>query len=201
MPRLIWVFVGCTGHFVGFVMFLLKLTVIFAHIFLLALFCCVRLQMIWWFSFLFRLYFSYIRTNESHDKTNKMSVCPAKAQISLGICPVWSESSLCAQWVAKDPRFLHAESEDSNQTGRIWVFAGHTFTLLALSCRGSNDDCGATVCNVWDWNLASSGFKPGQQGSNLWSSDPKSGVLTTQQLSTFLPCPYDSKINTLLVEF
>ena len=27
-----------------------------------------------------------------HDKTNKMSVRPAKTQISLGICPVWSES-------------------------------------------------------------------------------------------------------------
>ena len=30
------------------------------------------------------------------DKTNKMTVCPAKTQISLGIRPVWSESSLCA---------------------------------------------------------------------------------------------------------
>ena len=76
-----------------------------------------------------------------HDKTNKMSVHPAKTQISLGIRPVWSESSLCAQWVAMDPRFLHADSEDSDQTGRmprlIWVFAGRTVTLLVLSCRGS----------------------------------------------------------------
>ena len=31
-----------------------------------------------------------------------MSVRPAKTQISLGIRLVWSESSLCAQWVAKD---------------------------------------------------------------------------------------------------
>ena len=63
-----------------------------------------------------------------YDKTNKMTVRPAKTQISLGIRPVWSESSLCAQWVAKDPSFLHADSEDSDQTGRmpmlIWVFAG-----------------------------------------------------------------------------
>ena len=76
-----------------------------------------------------------------HDKTNKMSVRPAKTQISLGIRPVWSESSLCAQWVAKDPRFLHAYIEDSDQTGRmprlIWVIAGRTLTLLVLSCRGS----------------------------------------------------------------
>ena len=54
-----------------------------------------------------------------HDKTSKVSVRPAKTQISLGIRPVWSESLLCAQWVAKDPGFLHADSEDSDQTGRI----------------------------------------------------------------------------------
>ena len=46
-------------------------------------------------------------------KPPKWYVRPAKTQISLGIRPVWSESSLCAQWVAKDPSFLHADSEDS----------------------------------------------------------------------------------------
>ena len=83
-----------------------------------------------------------MRNEPRHDKTNKMSVRPAKTQISLGICPVRSESSLCAQWVGKDPSFLHADSEDSDQTGRmprlIWVFAGRTLTLLVLSCCGSN---------------------------------------------------------------
>ena len=61
-------------------------------------------------------------------------------QISLGIRPVWSESSLCAQWVVKGPRFLHADSENSAQTGRtaiLLVFAGRTAILLVLSCRGS----------------------------------------------------------------
>ena len=43
-----------------------------------------------------------------HDKTNKVSVRPAKTQISL-----------CAQWVAMGPGFLHADSEDSDQTGRM----------------------------------------------------------------------------------
>ena len=79
-----------------------------------------------------------------HDKTNKMSVRPAKTQISLGIRPVWSKASMCAQSKTKDPRFLHADSEDSDQTGRmprlIWVFAGRTLILLVLSCRGSNVD-------------------------------------------------------------
>ena len=31
-----------------------------------------------------------------HDKTNKVTVRPAKTQISLGIHPVWSESLLYA---------------------------------------------------------------------------------------------------------
>ena len=51
-------------------------------------------------------------------------------QISLGIRPVWSESLLCAQWVAKGSVLLQADSEDSDQTGRmrrlIWVFAGRS---------------------------------------------------------------------------
>ena len=53
-----------------------------------------------------------------------------KTQISLCIRPVWSESLLCAQWVAKGSVLLQADSEDSDQTGRmrrlIWVFAGRT---------------------------------------------------------------------------
>ena len=62
----------------------------------------------------------------------------AKTQISLGIRPVWLESSLCAQWVAKDPSFLHADSEDSDQTGRMSrLIAGRALILLVLSWRGS----------------------------------------------------------------
>ena len=52
------------------------------------------------------------------------------------------ESSLWVQSAAKDRRFRHADSEVSDQTGRmsmlIWVFAGHTATLLVLSCHSSN---------------------------------------------------------------
>ena len=53
-----------------------------------------------------------------------------------------AQALLCAQWVAKDPMILPADSEDSDQTGRmlrlIWVFAGRTVILLVLSCCGSN---------------------------------------------------------------
>ena len=49
-----------------------------------------------------------------HDKTNRVSVRPAKTLISLGICPVWSVFTVRA----KDPNFLHADSEDSDQTAQ-----------------------------------------------------------------------------------
>ena len=42
-----------------------------------------------------------------------------------GHCPVWSESSVCTHWVAKDPNFLHADSEDSDQTGWMMVMDQH----------------------------------------------------------------------------
>ena len=45
-------------------------------------------------------------------KQTKWALRPAKTQISLGTRPVWSESSQSAQWVAEDPMFLHADSED-----------------------------------------------------------------------------------------
>ena len=85
-----------------------------------------------------------------HDKTNKMSVPPAKTPISLGIRPVWSESSLSA-WRNLGSLSTHwVHSEDSDQTERmprlIWVFTGRTLILLVLSCRGSVENSGN---NVW----------------------------------------------------
>ena len=45
-----------------------------------------------------------------HDKTNKMT-CPQGSLRSAWV-DVLLESSQCAQWVAEDPVFLHADSED-----------------------------------------------------------------------------------------
>ena len=65
----------------------------------------------------------------------------AKTQISLGIRPVWSESSLCAQWVAKDPSFLHASVMILIRLGGCpgWSGAllGAHAILLVLSRGGS----------------------------------------------------------------
>ena len=78
-----------------------------------------------------------------HDKTNKMAVHPAKTQLSLGMCPVWSESLLCTRWVAKYLSFLHADSEDPDQTGQLpsWSessLGAHAIFWLVLSWGGSN---------------------------------------------------------------
>ena len=67
-----------------------------------------------------------------------MTVRPAKTQISLGIRPVWSESSLSA-WRKLGSLATHwAHSEDSDQTGRmprfIWVFADQTGRMPRLIC-------------------------------------------------------------------
>ena len=85
-----------------------------------------------------------------HDKTNKMSVRPAKTQISLGIRPVWSESLLSAwrklgSWAIY---WAHREDwSDWRMPRLICVFAGRTDTLLVLSCRGSYILCTSLIIN------------------------------------------------------
>ena len=65
-----------------------------------------------------------------HDETNKVAVRPANTQISLGIRPVWSETSL-STWRKLGSLATHSvHSNNSDQTGRmprlIWVFTGHS---------------------------------------------------------------------------
>ena len=74
-------------------------------------------------------------------KPTKWQVGPARTQISLGIRPVWSESTLSA-WRKPGSLATHwTQSEDSDQVGRIpkriWVLAGRKVILLILS-RGSS---------------------------------------------------------------
>ena len=83
-----------------------------------------------------------IEMSRDMTKPTKLSVGPGKTQISLGIRPVWSKSSLSA-WRNSGSLATHwAHSEDSDQTGRmptvISVFAVRTLILLVLICRGSN---------------------------------------------------------------
>ena len=59
-----------------------------------------------------------------------MSVRPAKTQSSLGIRPVWSESSLSVWRNLRSLATYWAHSKDSDQTGRHMI-------LLVLTCCGS----------------------------------------------------------------
>ena len=70
-----------------------------------------------------------------HDKTNRMTVHPAKTQISLGICPVWSESSLCTLRIAKDPSFFHADSPGWSESSLS------TYTILLVLSWGGSHRC------------------------------------------------------------
>ena len=78
---------------------------------------------------------------------------PAKTQISLGIRPVWSESSLSA-WRNLGSLVTHwAHIEDSDQTGRmtrlIWVFAGRTVTLFCRAAAHFNNYVRFVIRGFW----------------------------------------------------
>ena len=106
---------------------------------LIAILLLLRLYFLKLYVFIMSCDFSSKTTWATTWQNQQNECAPSEDSISLGIRPVWSESSLCTQWEAKDPRFLHADSEDSDQTGRIprliWVFAGRTLTLLAHLSR------------------------------------------------------------------
>ena len=56
---------------------------------------------------------------KAHDKTYKMACEPSEDSDQPGHPPSLIRVFACAQWVAKDPSFLHADSEGSDQTGRM----------------------------------------------------------------------------------
>ena len=88
-------------------------------------------------------------TEKPHDKTNKVSVCPAKTQTSLGIHPVWSESLLSA-WRKLGSLATHwAHSEDSDQTGRM---PGWSESLMGAYSIYWFCHVAAQLCFCWkDW--------------------------------------------------
>ena len=81
-------------------------------------------------------------------------VCAQRRLRSAWASAQSDQSLRCApNWVAKDPRFLHADSEDTDQTGRmprlIWVFAGRTLSLLVFTCRGSHNWSSCKIQDFW----------------------------------------------------
>ena len=86
-------------------------------------------------------------TEPWHAKTNKICMSPAKitCKISLGILPVWSETSVWAKWITVDQFFLPMDSGDFDLTELmprlIRVFSWRTTTLLVFLCCGTYDCC------------------------------------------------------------
>ena len=70
-------------------------------------------------------------------KSTKWHVCPAKTHISLGICPVWSESLLSAWRKLGSLVTYCVHSKDADQTGWMprlsWVFAGCTCHFVGFA--------------------------------------------------------------------
>ena len=120
-------------------------------------------------------------------------MCTQRRQNSLGIRPVWSESSLCGLWVAKDRRYLHADSEGSDQTGRmprlIRVLAGRTchfvgFVMMRIKWLFSHHRLRVLEDLIpWTWN------EPRHDKTNKMSMRPAktqiSPVWSESSLSTW----------------
>ena len=75
-----------------------------------------------------------VRVSHSMTKPTKWHVRPAKTQISLGICPIWSESSLCTLWVAKG---LKVSSCRQQRLWSVWAYAQADLSL----CRAHSSFC------------------------------------------------------------
>ena len=112
---------------------------------------------------------------QQHDKTNNMACAPSEDSDQPG--RGWSESSLCAQWVAK-VSFLHADSKNSYQIARmprlIWVFTGRTchfvgFIMLQLIWNNSKH---TVLRSPFTWDGLSISYQDNLPGYSLFSCFP-----------------------------
>ena len=64
--------------------------------------------------------FSRDSVKMNHDMTKPTKWVCAQQKLRSAWASAQSDQSLqCTEWVAKDPRFLHGDSEDSDRTGRM----------------------------------------------------------------------------------
>ena len=80
------------------------------------------------------------RQNQKKKKKKKNGMCAQRRLRSAWASAHWSESLLCAQWIAKDPSFLMRRAKTLIRLGGCpgWSESSHA-NLLVLSCAGSND--------------------------------------------------------------
>ena len=84
----------------------------------------------------------WMKIQKSHSTQNRQNdVCAQQRLRSARASAQSDQSSLCAQWVAKDLRFHHADGEDSIRLGgcpgRSESSLDRQVILLVLSCCGS----------------------------------------------------------------
>ena len=79
-----------------------------------------------------------------HDKTSNVAVRPAKTQISLGLRPVWSESSLSA-W--RNLRFL------ATHWAQAFCWFCHVVAQILSSFSAPNIDTDLTHASTPSWTL------------------------------------------------
>ena len=124
---------------------------------------------IWWLFMDNFLYFSIkahvgthwnrlpITCEPRHDKTNKVTVRPAKTQISLGIRPVWSASSLSA-WRKLGSLATHwAHSQDwsdwADAQADLNIHWAHShivgFVVRRLMCAWRNRELSSNTNLMW----------------------------------------------------
>ena len=135
---------------------------------------------------MYRTTVSFTHMSSLTTKPTKWHVRPAKTQTSLGICQVWSESSLSA-WRKLGSLSTHwAHSKDSDQTGwmprLIWVFAGCTVILLVLSRSGlGHFSCGTThLFEPRHKKTCLGGLRPGKTQTSLLSYSIKISELASK---------------------
>ena len=96
----------------------------------------------------------------SHLMTKPTKWLCAQRRLRSAWAPAQSDQILrCAQWITKDPSFLHVDSEVSDQTGRmprlIWVFPGRTDRKrVRLACtrpRVRSPRPAHSFVETWSW--------------------------------------------------
>ena len=92
----------------------------------------------------------------SHDKTKKMACAPSEDSDQPGHPPSLIRVFACAQWVAKDHSFLHADSDQARWMPRlihVWVFAGFTCQFVGFVMRCSFAQFSTKACIVSTHNV------------------------------------------------
>ena len=91
--------------------------------------------------FVYNCILSYMYNRAASRQNQQCGCAPSEDSDQPGHPPSLIRVFAVRSRVAKDPSFLHANSEDFDKTGRmsrlIWVFAGRTVTLLVFLWSGS----------------------------------------------------------------